>query len=635
MGINNYQASQMLPPESRASLRFAILVILGVLLAQFLLVSITFPLGELFSQKPLFHIDAAWHWYHIKVAEQLFRDGRIVGYDPTFNAGYPGGVTFNWSGKLPAVLTILLHRWLDQIIVYKLYSFASAILGPACLPLALYLFRLRRGEILVGSLFGMILWWASMFRWYHTAGMVSFVAASYISLPYLAKILQYLNEGGGTASLVGLGIIGAVVWFWHPLFPIPIALGTVVYLLTYRRDLDSVRTLKLLAIVPSLALLPNLIWLYPMYHFQRVFAAGIPDIGPYGKLVIVSNLWRELGGIWSGTAHGSKLYAPLALASVWAWSLPERRLAERASRTLILLAITLNLLADLGGAVPGLRFSQPNRFAPAGYLFLCVPASVGVFAIWRCAKAATATRVAWAARISFAVLALAVIYSANEVRQEVSWTHVGHYGAPPPEVRDLGELSQWVLNWLGSDTSAQGRVLFETSNGRIHDGAHMAGYYAFTAGREFIGGPYPFTNFAGSWDGTAFGKPIGQIPKSVFAEYLDLYNIGWILVHSAEAKRYLDQLPGVVQVGRYGVLNAYRCQRPLTYFVVGSGEVLEQRTNRLVLGSLSGRELVIKYHFVPGLTSDPPATILPIWLMDDPNPFIRILNPPNQIRLSM
>ena len=629
---NQLDAPSNHPPASR---RFAILAILGVLLVQFVLVSITFPLGELLSQKPLFHIDAAWHWYHIKVAEQLFRDRRIVGYDPTFNAGYPGGVTFNWSGKLPAVAAISLHRWLNEIQVYKLYSFLSAVLGPACIPLALYFFRLRRGEILAGSLFGLILWWASMFHWYHTAGMVSFVATSYISLPYLAKIIQYLSEGGGKASLIGLGISGAFVWFWHPLFPLPVAMGTVLYLLTYYKDLDRARTLRLLTVVPALALLPNVFWLYPMSHFQTVFAPGIPDIGPYGKFVVVSNLWRELIGIWNDKSHGSKLYAPLALASLWAWYLPVRPFAQRASRTFIQLAVALNLFADLGGVVPGLRFSQPNRFSPAGYLFLCVPASLGVFAIWRFAKATPVTRMAWAARISFAVLALAFVYSANEVRQEVSWTHVGHYGAPPPEVRDLGDLSKWVLNWLETDTSAQGRVLFETSNGRIHDGGHMAGYYAYTSGREFIGGPYPFTNFAGSWDGTMFGKPIGQISQSDFAHYLDLYNIGWILVHSEEAKRYLDQLPGVFPAGHNGVLNAYRCERPLTYFISGSGDILEQGTNRLVLGHLTGPEVVIKFHYIPGLKSDPPATVVPIRLMDDPNPFIRIVNPPAQIKLSM
>jgi hypothetical protein len=63
--------------------------------------------------------------------------------------------------------------------------------------------------------------------------------------------------------------------------------------------------------------------------------------------------------------------------------------------------------------------------------------------------------------------------------------------------------------------------------------------------------------------------------------------------------------------------------------------VVEQRTNNLVLDNVAGSEIVLKFHYVPGIKSDPPTTILPIQVTDDPNPFIRILNPPKQIRLFM
>jgi hypothetical protein len=372
-----------------------------------------------------------------------------------------------------------------------------------------------------------------------------------------------------------------------------------------------------------------------MYHYQKVFVPGIPDISPYGKTVELSNLWKELLGIWAGNAHGSKLYAPIALAAIWGWFAHGRSFTAKVGHAFALLGLVLNALAHLGGAVPFLRFLQPNRFAPVAYLALCVPASLGVYAAWQNAQTSFLAPVRWAAKISLAVIVLLVVYAVNEVRQEVSWTHLAHYGAPPPEVRELGELSRWVLDWLKHNTSEQGRVLFETSEARIHDGAHMAGYYAHESRREFIGGPYPFANFAGFWDATAFGKPIEQISQPTFSQYLDLYNVGWILVHSPVAKHYLDNIPGVVPVASYGELKAYRYEHPLTYFLVGSGQVVEQRTNSVVLDNVAGSEIVLKFHRVPGLKSDPPATILPVKLMDDPNPFIRILNPPKQLRLFM
>jgi hypothetical protein len=629
---------QNIPSQIGSSLSrdsgFIRLVVVGILLLQFILLSLSSPVGELFSPKPLFHVDSPLHWYQIKVAEDLFREGRIVGYDPIFHAGYPAGVSYNWSAKVPALLAILLGRWWNEVVVYKLYVFASALIAPACVTLALFLFRLSRTEILIGSLFGLILWWTSIFHWYHTAGMVSFVAGSYVSLPYLAKIFSYLEDGGPTTTLIGLGLFGAGATFWHPLFPVPIVLGMLAYVVTNIAELDRKRLLLTLTIIPTLALLPNLSWLYPTYYYQRVFQAGIEDIAPYGKVVSINNLWRELAGIWRNESHGSHLYLPIALAAIWGWHAQGKFFPRRNARVLVILGIALNLLANLAGGIPALRIIQPNRFAPVGYLFLCLPASLGVSSLRR-DLFDLGSRRRWAALAALAVIVVATSYSLLEVRQEISWTHVGHYGAAPPEIREVGDLSKWVVNWLEKETTPDARVLFETSKARFHDGAHMAGYYAYTAQREFIGGPYPFTNFAGFWDGFVFGKPLSQIPQQAFAQYLDTYNIGWMLVHSGESKTYLDQMPGVVPVAAYKGLKAYRCERRSSYFLRGSGRVDEQAINRIVLSDLDGSEIVIKFHYVPGLRSDPPADIVPIKLMDDPNPFIRILNPPKRIRLFM
>src|SRR5262245_34755962 len=70
-------------------------ILVSVLFVQALLVSYTFPLTELFTQKPLFHNDAAFHWYQMKMMVNLAQQGHLTGYDPFFNAGYIGGINFN------------------------------------------------------------------------------------------------------------------------------------------------------------------------------------------------------------------------------------------------------------------------------------------------------------------------------------------------------------------------------------------------------------------------------------------------------------------------------------------------------------------------------------------------------------
>jgi hypothetical protein len=284
----------------------------------------------------------------------------------------------------------------------------------------------------------------------------------------------------------------------------------------------------------------------------------------------------------------------------------------------------LAVFAAVGAALPGAPSVQPNRFAVAAYLFLSVPASVGVLAIWNWLR--TPTQRTRTIGLGFAALCAASFgYSLIEVVREVSYAPVGHYGAEPPEIRALGEKSSWLLDWLANDTTADGRILFETSKARIHDQAHMAGYYALTSDREFIGGPYPFMFTASFWDGTLFGRPVDSIAQAEFERDLDLYNIGWVVAHSEASKRYLAGIPSLVEVAVHDDLTVYRATRALDYFAAGKGRIEERSINRVVLSGLESDEVIVKYHFVPGLTADAPAEVQPVSLAGDDRPFVRIL----------
>jgi hypothetical protein len=283
----------------------------------------------------------------------------------------------------------------------------------------------------------------------------------------------------------------------------------------------------------------------------------------------------------------------------------------------------LDLFAAVGAAIPGVATVQPNRFASAAYLFLVVPAGSGVNVLSSWLRQGVGFKRALSAGLS-AVCAISFGWTVVEVAREVLYLQVGHYGALPPEVRPLGEKSRWLLDWLESNTSSDGRILFETSKGRIHDGGHMAGYYAMTSRREFIGGPYPFMFKASAWDGSAFGRPITTIPPAELSRLFDNYNVGWIVVHSSVSKKYFEAAQGITLAAEHDDLCIYRVQRQLSYFAVGEGRVEERGINRLVLTDLKGPEIVIKYHFVRGLSADPPAKVEPFDQPGADQPFVRI-----------
>jgi len=125
------------------------------------------------------------------------------------------------------------------------------------------------------------------------------------------------------------------------------------------------------------------------------------------------------------------------------------------------------------------------------------------------------------------------------------------------------------------------------------------------------------------------------VPIARMREYFSLYNIGAIIAHSPGAKAYFDRMPGVRLDATHGALHVYTVEGESSYFLAGSGRVVERGHNRLTLSDLVGPEVVLKYHYVPGMASDPPVRIDGVRMLDDPNPFVRIKEPPPRLRLYM
>jgi hypothetical protein len=609
------------------------LVICGItLIVQFVLASITFPISELFTNSPLFYIDGAYHWYEMKLAASLAVTGNVVGYDPFFAAGHPDGIIYNFSAKFPALLAALVSPGISEIRVYKLYVFVAATLAPLAIPGAAMVLRFPPVVALGAAVFGLFMWWVTYFHWYFTAGMVGYVTACYLGILFVAFIVRYSEGWGSTAVLVGIGLFGAIGFFTHPVFPIPVAFLVLTYLATSLTRVRRRRLPAVLLLIPVVSLLPNLIWIFPTYHYQQVFPLEMDDT--YQKIVDGGLIWRESLGMLRDGAHGSKAYPLLLIGSLWACFFGSDRNSRGISLAFLAAAVALELFAYLGAisTVVG-KMMQPNRFAPVGYLFLCIPAAQGLRLMFDAFSRSSSMWQRAFAGANIAAAALACSVLTYELVREVTPGPHGRYGAPPPQVKPLGNDSAWVIDWLQRRTTANARVLFETSLGRVHDEAHMAGYYAYAAQREFIGGPYPFMHFAGFWDGWLFGKRISDIPGKRMAEYLSLYNIGWILVHSDAAKQYFGTLPGVRLDGEYGKLRAYVVEAGQSYFLQGSGQVQARGHNNLLLGDITGDQVVLKYHYVPGMTTEPPVQIEGMQILDDPKPFVRIANPPARLRL--
>lgn len=105
------------------------------------------------------------------------------------------------------------------------------------------------------------------------------------------------------------------------------------------------------------------------------------------------------------------------------------------------------------------------------------------------------------------------------------------------------------------------------------------------------------------------------------------------MAHSEKAKSYLANIADISLISVNNQFNFYRVKRTHSYFLEGTGIINTRSTNQLMLRNLEGDVIILKYHYIPGMRSDPPTEIDGIKILDDPQPFIRITQPPQSLRL--
>ena len=595
-------------------------IVIATLAVQFALQSWFFPIGELLTSTPLYYIDSPFHQYQMEVARQLCHQHALVGYDPFFAAGHLGGVTFNASAKVPALAACIVDDPDAVAALYKIFSFAMAVLAPAAFAAAAVWLQLPRLATAFAAGFGLLLWWTGPMRWYHTAGLVSYVAVAYGVVAFAAAY-SCVCRRPTALRVLGVSLGAAFGTLLHPLFAVAALLVCAPIVLLDVRGHGGWRRIAgvSVAVVAAVVAVDGG-WLYASLHGPNF--ATVEQ--PYQRLVDPWLFVHEAIGHAQTASGGSRLYLALLVgagAAVWLGSARRRRFFA----ALWMASALLMLWASFGGLSKPIAALQPNRFSALAWLAL--PASGGMSML---VEEVRVRQAAWRrAAMAAAVLgttALSLLF-VREAGIEIFTQRPGRYAVAPPEVRGEGALSNALVAWLRANTDPSARVFFETSLARIHDRAHMAGIYALESQREFIGGPYPFTDFASAWDGVAFGQPLQRRPASELSRYLDLYNVRWMLCHTTACRSAMEALPDTRQVGKIDAVTAYERSQQPGYFAIGTGEVLARCVNRVEVSVQGAGPVVLKYHWVPGLVSDPPQAIEPMPMLDDPRPLIRIEHP--------
>ncbi|KQW90156.1 hypothetical protein ASC94_20690 [Massilia sp. Root418] len=615
--------------------RSALLLTAFCLLAgQLALLALSMPLSKAFSGEHSHYIDHPYHVYQVEVGKALLGQGQLVGYDPMMAGGHLGGVNENLSAKVPVLLAAALPAALAPGLVYTLYVLACALAAPLAVVLLAGLLRWPARHAALAAALGLAFWWVGALRWFHTAGMVSFVFCCYAALPYAAWVWQLCGAAMGrwrlAASLASAGALGGLgIWF-HPLFPVLVGLIFIGFAACGERPAWG-RLLLRGAAVGASALLVNMPWLAAVQGQQDI-SANMALLHPYQKVVGLAFALKPALGIWGGESLGNPLNPVLLL--VCAGGLYFLSAAQRRRMLPFLLGGVLMLAFAAGGAaLPGVGQLQPNRFAAPAFLAIALAAAY-------CLGAGLAWLGVPGGRYPKLVLALAggalLLYVGREMLREATPGAHGHYGQASHELAGPPQEVLQLEAWLREHTTAEGRILFETSLGRVHGGGHVAGLVALHTGRELIGGAYPFSlPLVSFWDRSAFGKPIADLTPQRLWQGLELYNVGWVAAHSPELRRAVAALPQASAVADIGPVRLYKLNRPLSFAAAGQARIAARAVNRLEVSGASGADLVLRYHWLPGLVASNGARLEPAPSAPGFPPFIRVRNPPAAFVVSL
>ena len=646
-------ASGTLSPPAQAQSRHApgrraaVLVLVSITVLQFFQTILHFePVSGILNDEPIYPFDYSIGYYLIESGRQRFEaTGRFHGYDPFFMAGYPEVYLEN-NHILLTLLATASAPVLSSALLIKLFYIVCLTLAPLCFFAALRNFDVGIKGSLAGTLLAFTYIRVGEFVYTETGGSLCGMLVFVFGLPYLSLYYRFLKYGERTSALLLL-VLTPLLALLHKSFAVIMPLPLLALCLSFR-DRFRPAHVAFYAGVGIVTFAANAFWLLPCirglgfvtsdpapfwlsFDPLKVFADYLTDRAGFSPVI----LHRAYGTVL--TRDAILIFALLGARLLW---------KEGDRRLFLFLATSVLwffLFAYFGSSLRSLRHLEPYRYSIWMNFLLLVPASryLDAFVSPRQGQAAVPVRWPAAARISLLLAAALLLNSAPSCHRLL---HLH-----PRRVVAEGYLDSFLglENWILDHTDTASRILIEDTYAPFLDtrqGPYMDSYplgiLALDTGREFVSGRYPFYRisfrFASFSEGVAFGRPLSTVDPAVFRRYLDLYNCGWVIACTRGSVRALKErfefLRAEAEIGPFVV---FRLLEPrATYFLKGGGSVTAS-LHGIFLRDLRPEdgEIIIKYHYVPGLRSEPKARLEEVRLSDDPHGFIRIIDPPPAMRL--
>lgn len=592
-----------------------------------------FPPEDVANDRPVVSLDYAVHYQQIERARAVFwRSHRLHAYDPWFMAGHPGGTLFDIDAKGVEAWCALL-RFLDAARAFKTFVLIAFLLAPLTIYAGSRLLRYRFDEALFAALLFLVFWhwgrpYAGDFRF---AGMFAYLFVSHLSV-YVIGLFRAFLDGG---ALKRFFIVGPLSFLVHPTAAVILPVPFIAVLVARRRERAASagrgarRAAGLLALWCGLVLAVNAIWLVPLL---RYISFKIPSQA-YFQLHGLGDLVAVLARPGNAPAL---LIAALAIVGFARLLRDGRPVAAWGPGAM---GLILLFLSGFGVYLPIIDQMEPGRFlvpAFAGWSALAGAGSVAVLeALPSRAGARAAAR---GLKPAAAIVLLLCVPLAAFAEARGSRRHTLSTTTTPELAATLDALDRFT------DPSA--RLMIEDGPAWAYGNSHYPSIVPLRTGVEQIGGPYlhlfmrhSFATFQTDW---AMGRSLKDLSAEKMGRYLRIYNVRWILTATPECEAYVSALGGtrVLWRSKRFTLREVLSWNPEGFAMredFGEMESLSCVTvaadyDRIMVRramDAAGCELralpdtlILKYHWDNGLRASPKATISPVFLLDDPVPFV-------------
>jgi hypothetical protein len=559
-----------------------------------------FPLRHASPDDPFAYQDMS---FHIGQGMDAFAGGRLVGYSPSYMAGYPYGVWRSLGQKAyEAAMLYLPFGVPTQRYYFTIVT--MAILTPVLLALAAVASGLggwTAVEVLAAA--AVIYQLCDPVAFFWTFGNVAFPFASALAVLAAAT---FVRPTLGRSLLAGV-IAACAIWA-HAIAAVALILGLIASALIARRAGASWRQLLggflVLAVAGGALVLPG------HWHYLRALDIRVPMRGDR-LLGGVQYLFHDLLNDRAYHSNDRRaLFHLLLVLSTWQ-AVSEWR-HRRWTVTGLWLAGVLTLgFAYFAGYLPRVRELQPARFVVSGQLFLVVPATLGARRLVMAVRASNP-----AGRVAAAVIALVFLPSltgyVSQIHSRCTWTATG-----------LSADAKAAVDWLRRHPEG-GRVACEPFA--------LGNLLPHLTGRATIGGgisdqatlPQRWATVDEQW---AFGRALGALTPADFLRACRILDVRVLIVESVPLAKLVEATPAV-RAATFGALRIYTlAAEPATEIWPGcyEGKVLATH-NRITVSDPPRGQFTLNDHYVRGLTPAPGVTVAPRMVAGAGAPFIQVNN---------